>query len=142
MVTATDLFDEFQRTNRLIRRELFQAREQVEGQEFSHGQNRVLRMLLKHDGCSQKELVTQLKIRPASVSELLTKLEKKGYVRRQQNETDRRVTNFFLTDSGRALVANFEQVRLEYGEEIFSVLNETEKTQLAQILAKLNQNFR
>ena len=66
-----------------------------------HGQGKLLATLLQQDGCSQRELCGLLQIRPASLSELLDKLERSGAVERRQSPDDRRVSCGYLTDLGR-----------------------------------------
>ena len=138
MPKENQLFEAFQRANRLLKRQIYQA-QQSNGEEFSHGQTRLLRILAQQSGASQKTLAEMMRIRPASLSELLTKLEKKGYVSKEQNHKDRRVTNYFLTPQGRTLADSLESVRSSLGVEFFSVLSEDEKASLTEILNKLNQ---
>ena len=70
-----------------------------------HGQGKLLATLLQQDGCSQRELCGLLQIRPASLSELLDKLERSGAVERRQSPDDRRVSCVYLTDLGRERAA-------------------------------------
>ena len=78
-----------------------------------------------------------MNIRPASLSELLKKLNQKGYLSKKQNTDDRRITNYFLTDSGKSYISSMQDERKQLGEELFATLSLTEKEQLHQILNKL-----
>ncbi|MGG4047442.1 hypothetical protein BCV73_04445 [Paenibacillus sp. SSG-1] len=55
------------------------------------------------DGLTQKELHERLRIRPASLTNLLDPLVKGGWVIRKQDAEDARVKRIFLTDAGRSL---------------------------------------
>lgn len=67
----------------------------------TRGQGRMLTMLQLQDGISTKDLSYLLGIRIASLNELLSKLEKTGYVTREPSEIDKRVMIICLTDKGR-----------------------------------------
>lgn len=101
------------------------------------GQGRLLAFLLEKDGISQKELSELLRIAPASVSELINKLENGGYIEKKQNETDKRITNIFLTEGGRFFAQKMEEGRVQIAKDIFSVLNEDEQKQLLSLIQKL-----
>lgn len=101
------------------------------------GQNKVLKTLNKHDSMRQQELLAVLGIRPASLSELLGKLEKDGYITRQRSG---RVTNEFvveITEKGRISALENELSVKERDEALFGKLEPQEKNELARILNKL-----
>jgi DNA-binding MarR family transcriptional regulator len=95
-------------------------------------------MLAVKDGLSQKYLAYLLGIRPQTLSEALAKLEEQGYVERRKDENDRRVMLVYLTDDGRERAKEIDARREQRAEDIFSVLTDEEKEQLARILAKLD----
>lgn len=134
---ADQLFGQFQQTANMMRRYLHQAGREADGGAMLQGQGRLLRILSEKQGISQKELAEKMHIRPASLSELITKLETKGYVVRVQNQDDKRVYNIRLTPVGSELARQLAQAKTGYGRDIFSVLNETEAKQLTAILDKL-----
>ena len=123
------LFDAFQQVNRQIRRGLARseaARGESEKAESSHsgvapGQERVLQLLLRHGGSSQKELASRLRIRPASLSEVLSR--------------------YSLTAVGQGIAEQLKDQRRNQGATVFEVLSSEEKAQLAQILTKLDQRL-
>lgn len=85
------------------------------------GQGRVLAMLQAKPETTQKELCFLLGMRQQSLSELLSKLEEKGFVERQKSEEDGRVTLVKLTDEGKAAVPDLDE--LDPDEEVFGVLD-------------------
>lgn len=72
------------------------------------GQGRVLALLKAKPQTSQRELSYLLDMRPQSLSELLGKLEGKGYVTRSKSAEDARVTLVTLTDAGAAAAPDFD----------------------------------
>ena len=102
-----------------------------------HGQGKVLVMLAENDGVSQKLLTEQSGIRPASLSELIIKLERNGLVERQRNEEDKRNRNVYLTEEGRALAETIKSRKDESADFLFDVLSEEEKDTLTVLFDKL-----
>lgn len=105
------------------------------------GQGKLLHILLQADGCNQQELAGYMRIRPASLSELIQKAEAKGLIRRQPNARDKRMNDVFLTDAGRAQAQMDFDDTISSTADIFSVLTEDEQQQLLTLLSKLNAHL-
>lgn len=97
------------------------------------GQESILSVISKHPCITQKELGEILGIQPASVSELLMKLEKKGLVLREKDDRDRRSIKVQLTEDGRNHLAEPE----EKSADPFQSLSVEEQEQLYSLLEKL-----
>ena len=105
------------------------------------GQGRILSLLNNNDGISQKDLMDMFRIRPASLSELLDKLEHNGLVERRQSEQDRRSSNVFLTEDGRKIAIESEKHRKEMADNLFSEFSQEEQKQLSSLLTKLTETL-
>ena len=110
------------------------------GHYFTHriggsrrGQGNVMTFLAHHPDVTQKELAEALGVIPASLSEVLMKLERKGLVERKKDENDRRLVRVRLTEEG--------QKKLEHPDamlsEPFQALSQEEQETLKQLLSKL-----
>jgi len=88
-------------------------------------------------GVRQKNLVEELDISPAAVSELVTKLEKDEYLKREVDPDDKRATLITLTDLGKARAAELSDERNERFSKAFTALTEKEKDQLLKLLEKI-----
>ncbi|MHB8077116.1 MarR family winged helix-turn-helix transcriptional regulator [Desulfosporosinus fructosivorans] len=96
------------------------------------GQGRVLAVLKLQPEISQKDLLYLLDMRPQSLGELLSKLEKNGYITRTLSETDRRVMNIKLTKEGT------EATEQEFSfDKLFECLNEEEQMNLSIYLNRI-----
>ena len=60
----------------------------------------ILAVLWKEDGCSQKELASQLGVKPPTVTVSIQRLEKIGIIVRKQDEKDQRIRAEFLVVHG------------------------------------------
>jgi len=67
------------------------------------GQPPLLRFLEEQEGLSHSELAARMGIRPATVSKMLDRMEKAGFVTRRPDAVDQRVSRVYLTEQGRAV---------------------------------------
>lgn len=91
-------------------------------------------LLLEIGNKSQKELLKTLSITPASLSEIIKKLEKKELIEKKRSTKDKRIYELTLTDKGKNLL---KEVREIERKGAFSSLTEKEKDSLTFILKKL-----
>ncbi|MCD7833661.1 MAG: MarR family transcriptional regulator [Lachnospiraceae bacterium] len=94
----------------------------------------VLQLLQKNGPMSQQDIQEMLDIQAGSVSELISKLESKGFLMRQRNETDRRKVVISLTDRGKALEIKPQE---EILSRRYSLLDEMQQEQLLELLERL-----
>lgn len=90
---------------------------------------------------TQRALTEWLGIQPGSVSEVLTKLEHGGLIRRVPCEADRRTVTVSLTPEGERRAAQLRQQRIARHDEMFACLSDTEKRTLLRLLQTLNQDW-
>lgn len=99
----------------------------------ARGQALILSILAGRDTLSQRELQQMLGIQPGSLSELLSKLEVKGYLTREKAE-DRRGNLLRITDAGRAAIP---EVDADDEGDPLSPLTDAQQDQLAGLLRTL-----
>lgn len=85
------------------------------------------------------ELATALGVNPRSITSMIDGLERDGYVRRVPDPNDRRAIMLELTPAGKLSGDSWEGVQLEALEQFFTPLNEAEKRQLYNLLARVYQ---
>ncbi|MCL1808838.1 MAG: MarR family transcriptional regulator [Clostridiales bacterium] len=109
--------------------------------DTTRGQGRILAVLKLKDGISTKDLSYLLGLRISSLNELLSKMEKGGYVTREPSEQDKRVMLVKLTEKGR----NKQQQETFGISDVFSCLSEEEQELLGEyldrIIAALHERF-
>ena len=108
----------------------------------AHAQARILQLLGERDGRSLSEIVEELDVRPSSASELVSKLEQHGYVKRETNAEDKRVTNIFITEEGKEHFAAFAAERAKRDADFFDGLSAEEQQQLSELLGKLSASLK
>lgn len=100
----------------------------------AQGQALVLSILAGREALSQRELQQMLGIQPGSLSELVSKLEAKGYIRREKGE-DRRGNLLRITDAGREAIARQAEPVPE--SDPFAPLTAEQQDQLSAMLRQL-----
>lgn len=106
------------------------------------GQNRVLKILSKHESMLQQELLKELGIRAASLSELLRKLEKESYIERKRSNRGGNEIVVSITEKGRISAIECKLSEKERDEELFRCLEYDERDELARVLNKLLATWR
>ena len=97
-------------------------------------QERVLRILAQQEAeeMGQRRLQELLGVQSGSLSELVGKLEDKGFLVRIRNEADKRNVTLKLTEAGRARAAHPSD-----HPDPFAALSEAEQAQLRALLQKV-----
>lgn len=79
-------------------------RELAQSVGLTAAQFRVLQIVAEHDHCTATEISLRMHISQATVTSLVDKLVDKKMVLRKRSERDRRQTDIFATDQGRAAI--------------------------------------
>jgi len=101
--------------------------------DTTRGQGRILAVLKLRDGISTKDLSYLLGVRVSSLNELLSKLEKSGYVTREPSEQDKRVMLVKLTEKGQ----NAEGPATVDFDNIFDCLSDDEQQAFGEYLDRI-----
>lgn len=90
-------------------------------------QIRVLSLLAGYEaGMSGRELASVLGVGPSAVTPLVDRLVDHGYVRREEDRADRRITRLILTPDGLTVLQQMAAGRRELLAEILQCLNPDE----------------
>ena len=131
-ISGEELMHSFRYCFNLMRRRYHQT---VHGKVGTrHGQGKILSILRREDGIPGG---CDLRSRSASLSELLDKMQKSGWIQRRVNEKDRRKINIFLTEDGLGISQQMIEARRDMVNTVFGVLNAQEQEQLEILLSKL-----
>lgn len=96
-------------------------------------------MLAKQGQLNQKELQETLGIQPGSISELISKLESKGLVRREKDVQDKRKAILVITEAGKAAA---DALTVDADEaSLYAALTEEEQATLKDLLKKLADSW-
>ena len=105
------------------------------------GQEMVLCALWEREGVTQAELGEHLAVQPATVTNALRRLERKGLVKRISDADDQRVSRVFPTTEGSRLRTEVEErwSRLEHAS--FAGITARERGLLQSLLSRIRDNL-
>jgi DNA-binding MarR family transcriptional regulator len=101
----------------------------------------MLRALWKQEGLTHGELATSLHVQPATVTKMVKRMEKAGFVERRPDPDDQRVSRVYLTDAGRAVQTEVEQVWRTLENETFDGFTLEERVLLRRFLRQMRENL-
>jgi len=105
------------------------------------GQPPVLHALWEQEGRTHTELAERLHVRPATMTRMLQRMEKAGFITREPDAEDQRVSRVYLTKAGRAIRAKVQAVWQTMEEESFAGFTRQERATLRQLLLKIRENL-
>ena len=108
----------------------------------SHGQPKILSFLYYNDGCIQKVLAENCHIEAATVTSILSNMERDGLIYRVRNEKDRRVFNVFITEKGKELKLEVDKIFDEVDENSFKGFSKEERAKALEFLDRIYENIK
>ncbi len=100
-------------------------------------QLRLLFRVAEQEGLSNAELADRLLVTRPSVSALLDRLERGGFIRREVSPNDRRGISIWLEDRGWAAINVIQHESDEYMSHMMDALSDDELVELARVLGRL-----
>lgn len=111
----------------------------IKGLVPSHGD--IIFALLYREKLTMKELAEKIGKDKSTVTALVDKLIKQGYVEKTKDIDDNRVTFVTLTEKGKELKPMFESISSDLMSTVYKGVSENEKEELLRILLKIKNNF-
>ena len=109
--------------------------------DLSPEQYFTLYRLHEQDGRSHRELTDPTLDDRANITRIVDGLQKRGWVRRQKDDEDRRVTRVWLTRSGRSLFEELIPVIQGERGRIFEGLSDADWAALDRVLDRVEANL-
>lgn len=106
----------------------------------THGN--VLSVLYENNGkLPMKDIAKLIGRDKSTVTPLISKLEKLGYVKKEKSEIDKRVTYIVLTQKGKSIEDIFKSTSKKLIETAYKGFTKEEEEIFLRLLKKLNNNF-
>ena len=115
----------------------YRVHELVEGLGLYRGQPPLLYELWKQDGRTHSDLAAKMQITPATITRMIQRMEKAGFVQRRPDEHDQRVSRVYLTEDGRAVQSELQAVFDRLERETFAGFDEQELVVLRGFLSRI-----
>ena len=105
------------------------------------GQEMVLLHLWQRDGLTPSELAGALRVEPPTVTNMLSRMERAGLLKRCRDPEDARCTRVYLTEQGREPRAPVERCWEAVEEHALSGVTAEEEALLRDLLVRLHDNL-
>lgn len=93
----------------------------------------------KGEVVTASELVKRLQVAPPAVSRCLKSLEEKNYITRKTDKTDRRNTSVELTQAGRAVLEEADDIMRSFCKAVIGEMGEENMKALSNYLEKFRE---
>ena len=131
---AENLYTALHRLGRQLHRS---AHRMGHREDFYREQSRLLLLIFESEGVIQRDLAVDMDVRPSSMTEMLAKMERLGFVRREQDETDQRVMHIYLTEKGKTAAEESKKSDSQLTEKLFEGLTAEETEEMLRLTEKL-----
>ena len=101
---------------------------------------RILYIIDREPQCTQKLLTDQIEVDPGSITRQVKRLEAEGYIRREDDPRDNRLTRIFLTARGRRYVDRKMDLRREFLRRMLAGIPQKDVDQLQATLTRIYDN--
>ena len=105
------------------------------------GQPPVLFELWKQEGRTHSELADRLHVQPATMSKMIQRMERAGFVQRRSDPEDQRVSRVHLTEHGRAVQTQVKQVWNQIESEMFDGFTAEERAAIRSVILRIRKNM-
>ena len=108
--------------------------------DLNKSQSMILFQLHRDGRISQKELAQKLNVSAPSITSMIQKMEKSGYIVRNVDEKDQRMMRLDLTEKGQACIEHVKAITEKMDEIAFTGISPEEKILLRRILFQICEN--
>ena len=112
-----------------------------EGLGLHRGQSHVLRALWHNEGQTHSELAAHRCVQPSTISRMLQRMEKDGFIIRRPDPDDQRISRVYLTDHGRAVQDEIHRTLHAIEMETMAEFTPAEQALLRRFLMQMRDNL-
>ncbi|MFT4046381.1 MAG: MarR family transcriptional regulator [Solimonas sp.] len=122
-----------------LHREAFKRR--ARHLKLTQSQTMALAWIAKQPGITQIGLAEKLEVHPVTITQLVDRLQRAGWVRRETHEDDRRAFRLFTTDKAEPILDELWKIAAEARAFAMRGLSAAEQKQLDQFLLRIKSNL-
>lgn len=105
------------------------------------GEPKILEYLAEHEPCSQKDIADGCDLKPASVTGILARMEKRGLIVRENKDGDRRTLSVSMSDLGKTAMTAVDEAFGAVDRTAITGLSTEENKTLMRLLDKVADNL-
>lgn len=116
--------------------------EELKATDVFPGQPVLLLSIANLNPINQTDLAKHLKIKPATLTLRLQKLENRGFIERVSDENDKRMQYVTITNQGQKVLNEGMKILGQIGEDIFECLNKEDLDYLEKMFNRLIEHVK
>ena len=105
------------------------------------GQPPLLHIVAHNEGLSHSDIAARMHVTPATVSKMISRLEKNGILLTRSDPLDQRISRVYLQEGGRALLREAEGQMQQLEAESFAGFTAGEREQMRDYLLRVRDNL-
>lgn len=105
------------------------------------GQDVLLSQLWQNDGLTNGELAEKMLVEPAAITKAVKRMENAGWVKRQADDDDGRISRIFLTRKGQNIQEQVEEIWSEIEGIVSEGISQDERLLLIDALTRIRSNL-
>lgn len=119
------------------------SREGFQKLDLSEGQPKILYILEKQDGYTQRELAEMCRIRPSTLTVMLDKMEKKNFIYKKRTTVSggKRAYQVYLTEEGRKMAEKVKILTDRLDSDSLTGFSDMEKEMLYDFIKRIIRNL-
>jgi len=117
------------------------TRQILESTDLFPGEPKILEYLAEHEPCRQKDIASGCDLDKASVTGILTRMEKRGFITRSRSEENRRCVFVSMTELGHQKQDLVEEIFREVDRRAVEGLSASQIFQLSDLLDQVRENL-
>ncbi len=134
MTTEKDLEDIILGFHRKLIEELQKEAERL---HITPSQLQVLQCISEREHPTMKDIANELRITPPSVTTIVESLHDQGFVRREEDQNDRRVVRISITPKTYKMYSSLKDAKFIVLKNLFAKLSEEDRSALSKIITKI-----
>ena len=105
------------------------------------GQPVIIKTIAENEGISQKDLSDICYKRPATITTMIQKMENQGFIKRVQDEKDKRIIRLYMTEKGMQFHKACKNMSKDLIKRNFKGVTEEELDCVYNVLKKVKKNI-
>ena len=105
------------------------------------GQPSLIMVLYNNEGTTQKDLCEKLSVTPATMTKMVNRMEKTGFIIKKTDTEDLRVSRIYLTQKSKDIKQDIFRLFKSFDEQCFLNIDENERDIFRNVLAKIVKNL-
>lgn len=127
--------------NRVMHLYISRGMEILGEENIKPGQGGLLLMLQETGGLSQREIAERLNVKPPSITVMLRKMERNGYISRTQDQNDQRITRIYITEEGDRAAGIMKKAIDQLEGEVYQGITKEEVLFMRRLLLQMETNL-